>query len=313
MAGKTVDEPLQVGFVDGDLATAIDSEGWFRELHEMWPGEARTLKVKQLLYSGKSDFQHVVVFESETYGTTLVLDGAIQLTQRDEFAYHEMIAHVALCAHPEPKKVMIVGGGDGGVLREVLKHACVESVVLCDIDSAVVRASKTFFPFLAPAFADPRLTLVIDDAAKYLCAHESEFDVIISDSSDPIGPAAVLFGMSFTRMIASALRPGGIAITQGESQWLHLDVIRELLGNACSLFEHVEYCWSSVPTYPSGNMGFAVLRKAGGYAPGGCARPRRELPAAQANELRYYSPAIHAACFALPAFAQRALAAVLRP
>lgn len=137
--------------------------GWFSEIGSMWPGEAHSLKVEKQIFEGQSDFQHVQVFQSETYGKVLVLDGVIQLTERDEFSYQEMIAHLPLCSVSQPKTVLVIGGGDGGVLREVSRHTSVEQVDICEIDKMVVDVSKEFFPDVAIGFQDPRVNLHIGD------------------------------------------------------------------------------------------------------------------------------------------------------
>ncbi|CAL1703047.1 unnamed protein product [Somion occarium] len=155
-------------------------DGWFREISSQWPGQAMTLKVRKILHVEQSLYQDVLVFESETYGNVLVLDGVIQVTERDEFSYQEMIAHLPLASHPNPKKVLVIGGGDGGVVREVLKHETVEQVVLCDIDEAVVRVSKQYLPHMSSLLNDPRVTVFIGDGFKFLAENTATYDVIIT-------------------------------------------------------------------------------------------------------------------------------------
>ncbi|KAF2534596.1 hypothetical protein F2Q70_00030883, partial [Brassica cretica] len=174
-------------------------------------GEAHSLKVEKVLFQGKSDYQDVIVFQSATYGKVLVLDGVIQLTERDECAYQEMITHLPLCSIPNPKKVLVIGGGDGGVLREVARHASVEHIDMCEIDKMVVDVSKQFFPNVAIGFEDPRVNLVIGDGVAFLNnAAVGSYDAVIVDSSDPIGPAKELFEKPFFQSVARALRPGGV-------------------------------------------------------------------------------------------------------
>ena len=174
-----------------------------------------TLKVEKVLHHEKSKYQDVLVFQSTTYGTVLVLDGAIQVTERDEFAYQEMITHLAMNSHPNPKKVLVIGGGDGGVLREVVKHECVEEAVLCDIDEAVIRVSKQYLPGLSGVYEHPKVKVHIGDGFKFLDDYKNAFDVIITDSSDPDGPAASLFQKSYFELLHGALREGGVITTQG--------------------------------------------------------------------------------------------------
>ncbi|KAK7682090.1 putrescine aminopropyltransferase [Cerrena zonata] len=191
-------------------------DGWFREISSQWPGQAMSLKVRKILHVEKSLYQDVLVFESETYGNILVLDGVIQCTERDEFSYQEMIAHLPLASHPNPKKVLVIGGGDGGVVREVLKHDTVEQVVLCDIDEAVVRVSKQFLPHMSSLLNDPRVTVFIGDGFKFLADNTSTYDVIITDSSDPVGPAESLFQKPYFDLLNGA----------SHSWWTHLNSSR---------------------------------------------------------------------------------------
>ncbi|KAG7007049.1 spermidine synthase [Physcia stellaris] len=190
-------------------------DGWFREIGDLWPGQAMTLKVNSVLHHEKSKFQDVLIFESTDHGTVLVLDDAIQCTENDEFAYHEMITHLAMNSHPNPKKVLVIGGGDGGVLREVMKHSTVESAVLCDIDEAVIRLSKKYLPAMSIGLRHPDTSVFIEDGFEFLRNRKNEFDVIITDSSDPNGPAKTLFEKNYFELMNEALREGGIVITQG--------------------------------------------------------------------------------------------------
>ena len=203
--------------------------GWFYESEVMWPGQAMGLKVEEVLHESRSDFQDILVFRSSTYGTVLVLDGVIQLTERDEHAYQEMIAHLPLHCHPNPRSVLIVGGGDGGVLREVCRHAGVERITMCEIDAKVCEVSRKYLgTSTATSFGDARLTLVHQDAAEYVKGKADEYDVVIVDSSDPVGPAETLFTSTFYRALRGAMRPGAIMCNQGECVWLHLDLIGEV-------------------------------------------------------------------------------------
>lgn len=190
-------------------------DGWFREISDMWPGQAMTLKVKQVIHHEKSKYQDVLIFESSDYGMVLVLDNVIQCTERDEFSYQEMIAHLALFSHPNPKKVLVIGGGDGGVLREVVKHESVEEAVLCDIDEAVIRLSKKYLPGMSVGFNHPNVKTHVGDGFKFLEDKKDTFDVIITDSSDPEGPAESLFQKPYFELLNGALREGGVITTQG--------------------------------------------------------------------------------------------------
>ncbi|KAF8151352.1 saccharopine dehydrogenase [Crassisporium funariophilum] len=272
---------------------------WFREISSQWPGQAMTLKVNKILHTEKSLYQDVLVFESETYGNVLVLDGVIQCTERDEFSYQEMIAHLPLASHPNPKKVLVIGGGDGGVVREVLKHDTVEHVVLCDIDEAVIRVSKIYLPHMSALLESPKVTVYVGDGFKFLADNESTYDVIITDSSDPVGPAESLFQKPYFQLLHDALTPGGHISTQGECLWLHLDLIKGLQTMTRSLFAVSEYAYTTIPTYPSGQIGFIVCAKA----------PGRDLktPVREVKDTRYYNAALHTSAFNLPEFARALL------
>ncbi|GFZ21261.1 spermidine synthase [Actinidia rufa] len=249
--------------------------GWFSEISPMWPGEAHSLKVDKILFQGKSEYQNVIVFQSSTYGKVLVLDGVIQLTERDECAYQEMITHLPLCSIPNPKKVLVIGGGDGGVLREVSRHSSVEQIDICEIDKMVIDVSKQFFPRVAVGYEDSRVTLHIGDGLHGLSLNyagvaflkavpQGTYDAVIVDSSDPIGPAQELFKKPFFESVAKALRPGGVMCTQAESIWLHMHIIEDIVSNCRQIFKgSVNYAWTTVPTYPSGVIGFMLCSTEG--------------------------------------------------
>ncbi|KAF2397722.1 spermidine synthase [Trichodelitschia bisporula] len=281
-------------------------DGWFREISDMWPGQAMTLKVKQILHHEKSKYQDVLIFESTDYGRVLVLDNVIQCTERDEFSYQEMITHLAMNAHPNPKKVLVIGGGDGGVLREVVKHSCVEQAILCDIDEAVIRLSKQHLPEMAAGFNHPNVKVHVGDGFAFLKEYKNEFDVIITDSSDPEGPAEALFQKSYFELLNGALRDGGVITTQGsENQWLHLSLIVDLKKSCSEVFPVAEYAYTTIPTYPSGQIGFMVCCK---DASRNVKVPLRSWSPEEEEKLcRYYSKEIHEAAFVLPTFARKAL------
>jgi len=276
------------------------AKGWFSELGVMWPGQAFSVEVEEVLFEGKSEFQDIVVFKSKTYGTVLSLDGVIQLTERDEFSYQEMIVHIPMCAHPNPKKVLIIGGGDGGVLREVCKHSTVEVIEQVEIDKMVPEVSKKYLPTMSCCFDDPRLKLYFEDGCKFLESKTAEYDVIIVDSSDPVGPAEVLFQKPFYASMRKALKEGGIVATQAECLWLHLELINKLVQESKELYPKVEYAFTTIPTYPCGQVGFVVCSNntTEGYT---ASKPVRTLPK---GSTRYYNEQVHTASFVLPEFAR---------
>ncbi|XP_031232851.1 spermidine synthase [Mastomys coucha] len=293
---------------DGPAAPgpAAIREGWFRETCSLWPGQALSLQVEQLLHHRRSRYQDILVFRSKTYGNVLVLDGVIQCTERDEFSYQEMIANLPLCSHPNPRKVLIIGGGDGGVLREVVKHPSVESVVQCEIDEDVIEVSKKFLPGMAVGFSSSKLTLHVGDGFEFMKQNQDAFDVIITDSSDPMGPAESLFKESYYQLMKTALKEDGILCCQGECQWLHLDLIKEMRHFCKSLFPVVGYAYCTIPTYPSGQIGFMLCSKNPNT---NFREPVQQLTQAQVEQmqLKYYNSDMHRAAFVLPEFTRKAL------
>jgi len=274
---------------------------------EAWPGQATSLRVDQVLFDDKSEFQHVMVCQTHNYGKMLVLDNVIQCTERDEFMYQEMLAHLPLSLHPNPKKVLIIGGGDGGCVRETLRHSCVESVVLCEIDKMVVDACKAHIPTMASCLVDPRVTVYHGDGFAYLQQHTNEFDVIITDSSDPIGPAESLFNANYYQLVHNALTEHGVMASQGESAFLHMELVKRLLEYARAAFPSTGYANGLVPTYPCGHIGYLVCSK---DANCNVREPKRPISEVDADKmgLRYYNEHVHRAAFAQPQFVSRQLA-----
>ena len=292
-------------------------KGWFSEVSdEMWPGQAMSLKINEVLFRGKSEYQDVMVFDSSTYGKVLILDGVIQATERDEFSYQEMIAHLPLCSLRNPaKKVLVVGGGDGGVLREITRHASVEHLDIAELDAMVIDVSKKYFPGMSCGFDDPRVHVHVTDGIKWVEDAEPEsYDAIIVDSSDPVGPASVLFERPFFEKIHRALKPGGVVCTQGECVWLHVELIKDVLEMCKSIFANgsVQYGFTTIPTYPSGQIGFVMCSKPDEEGKTvDFSKPNRPPPVApegtKLKPLRYYNASVHAAAFALPEFARAAV------
>ena len=234
---------------------------WYTEKHSDNVGI--TIKITKTLFSGKSDFQQLDIVETLEFGRMMLLDGLVMVTERDEFIYHDMITHPALFTHPNPKKVLVIGGGDGGTIREIMKHPKVELAVLCEIDGLVIEKSVEFLPSMAAEIdgSNPRVKLHVDDGLAYIRDHQNEFDVILVDSTDPIGPAVGLFEESFYRLVFSSLKSDGIMIAQSESPFYHAEIQKSMYQNLRAVFPIVEMYQAFIPTYPSGFWSFAFASK----------------------------------------------------
>ena len=269
---------------------------------EVGNGYGQTIEVTARLFSHQSKYQKIEIFETANLGHLLMLDGIIQLTGYDEFAYQEMMANLPYYAHGNPERILVIGGGDGGVLRELAKHPQPEVLDLCDIDADVIKAAKEFLPGMACGFDDPRVTVHIADGSEFIREKPGYYDVIIVDSTDPGGPGAPLFGAPFYADLKRALRPGGVVGTQAESPWLLPEVVKNLCRAARDNFKFVDYAAISVPTYPTGMIGCCVASDARDVRQA-AAEPDAEL----AKVLRYYSPEVHQAAFVKPEFVRRML------
>ena len=250
-------------------------------------------KIKKVLFDRRSKFQKIEIIENETYGRVLLLDGLVQTTEKDEFFYHEMLVHPAMASHIRPKTVLIIGGGDGGALREALRYP-VERARLCEIDGQVIEACRTHFDWLKPAFEDGRAELVIGDGNVFIRNTKEKFDVILVDSSDPVGPSTILHSRVFYEKLKTRLAPGGIVAAQAGSQVLHLEEHREKSVFLKKLFKYASFYLGPVPTYPVGMWCYNFLSDA--VDP--LAKKKLKVP----GGLKYYNPEIHRAAFALPNF-----------
>jgi len=275
----------------------VPSHLWFEETFEMEQGRTLKIRIDRMIEQFDSEFQRIEVYKTKPFGRMLVLDGVIMCTEWDEHSYHEMITHVPMCVHPNPERVLVVGGGDGGTIREVLKHPEVKKVDICEIDGAVIELSKKHLPGLACEFDNPRVSVYTEDGAQFIRNNRNTYDIIIVDSSDPIGPAAVLFAEEFYIAMKEGLREDGIAVTQSESFFYHLDIIERLTGYAKKHYAVAGYYSTVVPTYPSGIIGFTFCSKK--YDP---IRDFNETRAAALPGLSYYNPGLHKAAFQLPTF-----------
>lgn len=273
------------------------SNVWFTE--QLHPFLRTSLRVERILHEERSAYQHILVLDTAFFGRTLVLDGIIQLTELDNAGYHEMMVHVPALTVGAPRRALIVGGGDGGALAQMLRYPSLEEVVVCELDARVVEVCRTYFPTFASAWEDPRVRLVTRDAFAYLEERPGTFDVICADTTDPIGMAERLFSEDFLRLVVQALAPDGAAVTQCEQPYFDAALIQSLFRAAQKLVQHPAYYYTFVPTYPGGGIGFLYLSN----------RPwteglKRPLPP---GENTYYNAEMHRAAFALPAFVQRLL------
>ena len=280
---------------------------WFTERNNEI---AFSLKHKgQKLFDQKSPFQRVEVYDTLAFGKMLTLDGMVMTTEKDEYVYHEMITHVPMLCHPSPKNILIIGGGDGGTAREVLKHSLVEKVTLVEIDQQVVEASRKFLPSLGSAFENPKLDLVVADGIKYV--HESAdeaYDIVIVDSTDPVGPSRGLFTSKFYTEVHRVLSKDGIMVTQSESPRFNQKVFQEIYGCYREIFgERKVYCYLAyIPTYPTGMWSFSFCSK-GSIHPIESIHYERQGEFVNNNRLSYYNEGIHYSAFVLPNFVKELL------
>ena len=227
--------------------------------HEITPsGFGIAIKAGNVLYSKQSEFQKVEVFETESaLGRVLTLDDLMMTTEGDEFHYHEMIAHVPMMHHPNPKTVLVIGGGDGGTVREVLKHDTVEKVVLCEIDGLVIDACKQFLPTIACELDNPKCEILVEDAIEYIKDKENMFDVVLIDSTDPMGPGEGLFTEEFYTNVKRSLKKGGIVAAQSESPFVNKEEIKKMYNLLKKVFPICATFTSNIPTYPGGYWAWA--------------------------------------------------------
>jgi spermidine synthase len=273
---------------------------WFTET--LYPEFQQRLQITRVLHESTTAFQDVMVFENPRFGRVLTLDGVVQTTEHDEFAYHEMMSHVPILAHGDVRCVAIIGGGDGGTLEEVLKHRRIERAVMVEIDGDVVEICRQFIPDIAgDAFDDPRAELIIDDGVKFIRETDEIFDVIIVDSTDPMGPSVPLFGSAFYRDCERRLSQDGIIVTQSGVTFMQEDEARETHARMKPIFADATLYLTQVPTYGAGYMTLGWGCR--GLIPRQTPPEIIETRFAEAGvHTRYYSPAIHQACFALPGY-----------
>ncbi|GGE28732.1 polyamine aminopropyltransferase [Pullulanibacillus camelliae] len=270
---------------------------------ELWYTEKQTksfgitAKIKQTLVTEQTAYQQLEMLETEEFGNMLTLDGMVMTTEKDEFVYHEMVAHVPLFTHPCPKRILVVGGGDGGVIREVVKHPEVEKVTLVEIDGRVIEHSKKHLPTIAAAFTHPKVEVIVGDGFMHIAESRDAYDVIMVDSTEPVGPAVKLFEKGFYEGLSRALKEDGLFIAQTDNPWFKADLIRQVFSDVNEIFPITRLYTANVPTYPSGLWTFTMGSKA--YDP-------LEVTAERFHEIetKYYTERLHKAAFVLPKFVE---------
>ena len=286
------------------------TDRWIEEtFHPDWK---TAMRADEVLHEVKTEHQDLAIFKNKTWGTVLILDGIFQLSTSDEFVYHEMMAHVPLFALDAPKNVLVIGGGDGGVLREVLKHPSVEQATLCEIDRAVIDLSLKHFPEISNgAFDHPKANVVIADGYKFVQDANTDFDAIIVDSSEPIGPSAILHTREFFAACQSALKPGGILVAQNGLPFFFQEHLGGTTRVLASMFDHVAPYFAHQPCYFGGpiSINFATSNSDAANV------TQAHLTQRQADRsicgLKYWTPAMHSGSFALPAYAENVVSAAI--
>lgn len=277
-------------------------ERWIAEtFYKDWQPSMRADKI---LHEVKTDHQHLVIFENKTWGTVLILDGIFQLTTRDEFIYHEMMAHVPLMAMERPKNVLIIGGGDGGILREVLKHPSVKQATLVEIDQEVIDTSIKYFPKVgAKAFKDPRANVVIADGIKFVAECNERFDAVIVDSSEPVGPSAVLHTKKFFASCKNLLTDNGVFITQNGVPFQNPGHLTKTTQMLASLYGHVSPYICTQPCYFGGDFALNWASDSEAHLAVEATTLARRAKSRKI-ETQYWTPAVHKGAFGLPQYMQ---------
>ena len=272
---------------------------WFEEIHKDFFKQG--IKVKTKLFETKSKYQHIEVYESEEFGKVLVIDGHGMLCDKDEFIYHEMMAHVPACTHKEPKRALVIGGGDGGVAKELLRHPGIQ-VDMVEIDEEVVKVSQQFFPQIGD-WDNPRLNLMIDDGIEYVKnVPAATYDLVLVDSTDPEGPAEGLFDRNFYAHVFKILKDDGIVVAQGESWWIDMPLHKQIMGVIGEFFKIVMPYRFEMYMYPGCNWNFVLGSK--------LYHPTADMILQRADlmdGLRYYNADIHKASFVLPNYVKQEL------
>lgn len=260
-----------------------------------------SMMAQDVVFTGKSDYQKVDIIQTPWLGRVFLLDGLVMTTEKDEFFYHEMIAHVPMNSVKSPERVLVIGGGDGGTVREVLKYPSVKEVVLCEIDGLVVEAAKKYLPTLSCKLDDPKVTIKIEDAIEYMKDKKSEFDVILIDSTDPMGPGEGLFTEEFYTNVKNALKPGGVMAAQSESPFANAREQKMMYALLKKVFRHVKPYAGPMPCYPAGYWSWAFCSE--DVAP--LSYINEESARKIEKDAKLYNLELHKAVFSVPNFVKR--------
>lgn len=273
-------------------------ELWFTE--KQTPSVSFSCKTNRTLVKERTPYQELALIDTEQFGRMLVLDGMVQTTVKDEFIYHEMITWPALNTHPDPRQVLVIGGGDGGTIREIVKHPRVEKATLVEIDRRVIEVAREYLPEISCALSHPKVEILVQDGMAHVRENKDKYDIIIVDSTEPVGPAVGLFSEPFYRDIYGALKEDGLFVAQTESPFFNDDLIRRVFASLKGIFPLVRLYLAYVPTYPSGMWSFTMGSKK--YDP-------LETDGNRVNGVttRYYTPQIQKSAFQLPVFVEELL------
>jgi spermidine synthase len=279
---------------------SLISSEWFTEAYE--GKTAFSVRIEEKLFQARSDFQKIEVYKTQAMGRVLILDGCFMVTESDSFIYHEMLVHPAMSAVRTPSRVLVIGGGDGGAVTEIVKYPCVESVTLCEIDPMVISTCRKYFPEISSGLDDPRVTIATQDGADFVARRSSEFDLVLVDSTDPVGPGEALFRKSFFESVKNSLRKGGAAVFQTESPLFMENVFASAVSTLKGVFgKNSTYPYlATIPSYPGGLWSFTF-----------CSTdidPVKEAAYLSLNHvtptLKYYNRDVQLAAFSLPVFAR---------
>jgi spermidine synthase len=277
-----------------------DAGRWFQE--KLFPHVRQTFEITRILFRERTEHQDLVIFETPTYGRVLALDDIIQVTEKDEFVYHEMMTHVPIVAHGKARRVLIIGGGDGGILREALRHKSVQKVTMVEIDRGVVDMCLKYMPSIPQkAFDDKRTDLVITDGAKFVAETKERYDVIIVDSTDPMGPGEVLFTEEFYRNCRRCLNPGGVLVNQNGVPFMQPDEVTMTYRRRKKSFRVSSFYVAAVPSYYGGFMTLGWASNDPKLHQAKLATISKRAKTARLKT-KYYTPEIHVGAFALPQF-----------